>query len=43
MLAFLVAARDFLIAAALAWVGVTMEARVSHENACATTEACESE
>jgi hypothetical protein len=35
MLAVLVAIRDFLIAVALAWVGVTMESRVTSEPACA--------
>ncbi len=31
MLAFLVAVRDALVAMALAWVGVTLESRVSTE------------
>lgn len=33
MLAVLIAVRDFLIAAALAWVGVTMEARHANTDA----------
>jgi len=40
MLALLVAIRDFLLAAALAWVGVTVEQRVNNAERCAT-EACE--
>lgn len=35
MLAVLIAIRDALLAAALAWVGVTMESRVNGEQACA--------
>jgi hypothetical protein len=41
MLAFLIAVRDFLLAAALAWVGVTMEQRVQTD-ACAG-EACQTQ
>ncbi len=39
MLALLVAIRDFLVAAALAWVGVSMEPQRASEKACAG-EAC---
>ncbi len=42
MLAILVLIRDALIATALAWVGVTMEARVNTDNACAG-DACQTE
>lgn len=35
MLSVLVLIRDFLIAAALAWVGVTMEQRAPSPEACA--------
>jgi hypothetical protein len=42
MLAILVLIRDALIATALAWVGVTMEARVTADNACAG-DACQTE
>lgn len=41
MLAFLVAIRDVIIAAALAWVGVTMEQRAEQQN-CAG-EACQTQ
>jgi hypothetical protein len=40
MLAILVTIRDFLIAAALSWVGVTMETQVSSPERCAG-EACD--
>lgn len=40
MLAVLVAIRDFLLAAALAWVGVTVEQRVNNADRCAA-EACD--
>lgn len=40
MLAVLVAIRDFLLAAALAWVGVTVEQRSNHGDACAG-DACQ--
>jgi hypothetical protein len=40
MLAVLVAIRDFLVAVALAWVGVTMESRVNSEPAC-SGDACQ--
>lgn len=39
MLAVLVAVRDFLLAAALAWVGVTLEAR--NTDAGCAGEACQ--
>jgi hypothetical protein len=42
MLAVLVAIRDFLLAAALAWVGVTMETRGGGEQSCAG-EACQTQ
>lgn len=42
MLAVLVAIRDVLLAAALAWVGVTMEPRVGGEQACAQ-ETCQTQ
>jgi len=35
MLAVLVAIRDFLLAAALAWVGVTVEPRTHSSDQCA--------
>lgn len=41
MLAFLVAVRDFLLAAALAWVGITMEQRAPSD-VCAG-EACQTQ
>ena len=40
MLAVLVAIRDFLLAAALAWVGVTVEQRVNTPDRC-SGEQCE--
>ncbi|HYD88229.1 MAG TPA: hypothetical protein VEA80_12180 [Vitreimonas sp.] len=40
MLSVLVAIRDFLLAMALAWVGITLEQRVDTADRCAT-EACE--
>lgn len=40
MLSVLVAIRDFLLAVALAWVGVTVEQRVNSTDSCAA-EACE--
>jgi hypothetical protein len=39
MLAVLVAIRDFLLAAALAWVGVTFEQRVNNDRC--SGEACD--
>ena len=42
MLTILVAIRDFLIAMALAWVGVTMETRVDNSASCAG-DACQAE
>jgi hypothetical protein len=42
MLAVLVTIRDFLVAVALAWVGVSMEPRRGAENACAG-EACDAQ
>lgn len=42
MLAILVAIRDALITAALAWVGVTMETRVHSERSCAG-DSCQTE
>jgi len=42
MLAVLIAVRDFLIAAALAWVGVTMEsARAPSDAPSCSGEACQ--
>jgi hypothetical protein len=41
MLALLVSIRDFLIALALAWVGVCLEARHTSTSAC-TSDACSS-
>ncbi len=43
LLSILVAARDFLIAAALAWVGVTVEQRVNTDAAQCAAESCEAE
>jgi hypothetical protein len=44
MLALLIAVRDFLLAAALAWVGVTMEsARVANPDAGCAGETCQVE
>ncbi len=40
MLSVLVAIRDFLLAMALAWVGVTVEQRVNTTDSC-TTQQCE--
>ncbi|MBC7767199.1 MAG: hypothetical protein H7124_00255 [Phycisphaerales bacterium] len=40
MLSVLVAIRNFLLAMALAWVGVTVEQRVNNAERCAN-EACE--
>jgi len=40
MLAVLVAIRDFLLVAALAWVGVTVEQRANHAERCAG-DACQ--
>lgn len=42
MLAVLVAIRDALLAVALAWVGVTMESRVSGEQPC-TGDSCQAQ
>lgn len=42
MLAVLVAIRDFLVAAALAWVGVTLEQRVENTDAC-VGESCQTQ
>lgn len=42
MFAVLIAVRDFLIAAALAWVGVTMESARTEAPSCAG-EACQSQ
>ncbi len=41
MLAILIAVRDFLIAAALAWVGVTMETTRTNDAPSCTGEACQ--
>lgn len=41
MLAVLIAIRDFLLAAALAWVGVTVEQSVNSDRC--TGEACETQ
>jgi len=44
MLAILIAVRDFLIAAALAWVGVTMEnTRAGNEAPNCAAESCQSQ
>jgi hypothetical protein len=41
MLTVLVAIRDFLVAVALAWVGVSMETRSGGERSCASdSESC---
>lgn len=40
MITVLIAIRDFLLAAALAWIGVTLEARTQTEQACAQ-QSCE--
>ncbi len=42
MLTILVAIRDFLVAAALAWVGVSLEARSGGEQSCAG-EVCDAQ
>lgn len=36
MMSLLVAVRDFLVALALAWVGVTLEARTAEQSNCAS-------
>lgn len=41
MLAVLVAIRDFLLATALAWVGLTVEQQVNTSERCSGAEACE--
>jgi hypothetical protein len=44
MLAILIAVRDFLIAAALAWVGVTMETtRAGNDAPSCANESCQAE
>lgn len=43
MLAVLLAVRDFLLAAALAWVGVTMETRAGNDAGGCAGEACQTE
>lgn len=44
MLAILITVRDFLIAAALAWVGVTMETtRVANEAPSCSGESCDTQ
>ena len=44
MLAILIAVRDFLIAAALAWVGVTMEStRAGSDAPSCVGESCQAE
>lgn len=43
LLSILVAVRDFLIAAALAWVGVSVEPRVNTDAAQCAAETCEVE
>lgn len=43
MLAILIAVRDFLIAAALAWVGVTMESTGASETPACSGENCQSQ
>jgi hypothetical protein len=44
MLAILIAVRDFLIAAALAWVGVTMEnTRAGNDAPSCASETCQTE
>lgn len=42
MFAFLIGVRDFLIAAALAWVGVTMETTRAEAPSC-VGEACQTD
>lgn len=42
MLAVLVAIRDFLLAVALAWVGVTVEQQVNNTDRC-SAEACDTQ
>lgn len=42
MLSVLIAVRDFLVALALAWVGITLEAQNTHANPPACTgDACQ--
>jgi hypothetical protein len=44
MLAILITVRDFLIAAALAWVGVTLEnTRVGNDSPRCSGEACDTQ
>lgn len=43
MLAVLIAIRDVLLAIALSWVGVSIEARVASEPAACTGEACQAQ
>jgi hypothetical protein len=43
MLAILIAVRDFLIAAALAWVGVTFESTRAGNDAQCAGEACQTQ
>jgi hypothetical protein len=43
MLAVLIAIRDVLVALALAWVGVSMEARSANEPSACAGEACDSQ
>jgi hypothetical protein len=43
MLAVLIAVRDFLIATALAWVGVTMEATRANPEAACSGDTCQVE
>jgi len=42
MLSVLIAIRDFLLVLALAWVGVTVEQRVTNPDACGA-EQCQSQ
>ncbi len=43
MLAILIAVRDFLIVAALAWVGVSMETRAGNDAPNCATERCQTD
>lgn len=43
MLAVLVAIRDFLLATALAWVGLTVEQQVNTSERCGGGETCETQ
>ena len=43
MLAFLIAIRDALLAAALAWVGVSLETQVAPEQPSCAGEVCQTQ